>query len=428
MTDCRQLKFGFNIPVNKIYTLLKWIAGINVFFLFGTWLQADKIIFPNSVFAQWLLVQLNLARENVVAAWYSSMLLFSAGIAAALCFWADMQRTDNNKGRLLNYGWIIMAMIFALLSFDEMGSFHEMIGETALFKKAGIGANAGWYAFYALIGAVAVFMVTFFFLKFKNNRFAFLLTLIGVLLFVSNPLQEKFELYSWHNSPDPDNWHRPVLFLLIEEGSELFASFCFLFSFLRYATTAASGNAAAGGMFKLESSVGKNFVFWLTGTACLLGSLMLIIHINAWKIPGDDNGVPQDWPPAATAFIAFAAGMYLYCKKGMEGNRLIYISIAMVSIITTVYFGSYMYGYFEGPFVKMPYFILAITAVASMVAAFKLQGAAAKFFFIAWVVLMALSVFAKDFSSTVYGYAAYSCLMLGLFLHYTYYNRHIAAV
>ncbi len=320
MTDNQQFKFSINIPVSRIDTFLKWVVGINIFFLIGTWLHAEKIIFPTSVTAQWWLVELNFAKENIAAAWYSSMLFFTTGIVAALCFWADMQRTDNKKGRFLNYGWLIIASIFAMLSFDEMGSFHEMIGQTPLFKKAGSGIGGGKYFFFTLIAAVAIFMVTFFFLKFRKDKLAFLLTVTGVLLFLSNPLQERFEINSYRNSLDPQNWHRPFFYLLLEEGSEIFASFCFLFSFVTYAINAGqSGRLTNGSTLKLESPVSKNFIVWLAGQAALLGLTMWLIHINAWNIPGDDNGVPQDWPPAVTAFAGFAAASYLYFKNDITG-------------------------------------------------------------------------------------------------------------
>ena len=74
-----------------------------------------------------------------------------------------MKRSGNVKGRIINFGWIVMGGIFILLSFDEMGSFHEMIGSTTLFKKVGHSEMGGWYFFYALIAVVAVFMMIFFF-------------------------------------------------------------------------------------------------------------------------------------------------------------------------------------------------------------------------------------------------------------------------
>ena len=424
MTDRRQLKFGINIPVSRINTFLKWIVALNIIFLTGTWLQAEKVIFPANVTAQWWLVEFNFAKENVAAAWYSSMLLFSTGIVAALCFWADMLRTNNKSFRLLNYGWLIVAGIFITLSFDEMGSFHEMISETGLFKKAG-GGN-GKLVFFVLVGAVAIFMMAFFFSKFKKEKFALILTIIGVLLFLSNPFQEKFEIQTWRTSIDPASWHRPILFLLLEEGSEIFASFCFLFSFVIYAINAAPGhNANNEKTLQLISPIGKNFIAWLIGLACVLGLMMWLIRLNAWNLPGDDNGVPQNWPPAATAFAGFIASLYLFFKEGNKSNRNIYMVIAIVGLLASVYFGSNMYGYREDAsttapylFKKMPWVLLLITVAGGLTALIKLNGTSAKLFFAAWVGLMALSVFAKSFSSAACGYAASACLLLGLFLHY----------
>jgi hypothetical protein len=426
MIETSQLQFGINAPVKKIYAALKWIIAINIFFLVGTWLQADKVIFPTNVTAQWWLVELNFAKENVAASWYSSMLLFCSGIMASLCFWADMLRTENKAARLLNYGWLVIAGIFIMLSFDEMGSFHEMIGETGLFKKAG-GGN-GKLVFFVLIGAVAIFMAAFFFTKFKTNKLALLLTVFGLLLFLSNPFQEKFEIQSWRTSADPANWHRPVFYLLLEEGSEIFGSFCFLFSFIIYAVAAATGgNAANEKTLQLISPANKNFIAWLAGLAIMLGLMMWLIQLNAWNLPGDDNGVPQDWPPAASAFACFFAAVYLLFKKNYQTNRFIYFLIATASIFTSAYFGSYMYGYWEGPFAKMPYVLLTVTAIAGLAAAIKLKGLAAKIFFAAWIALTALSVFEKGFSATLYGYTGCTCLLLGLFLHYKSFHKPVVS-
>ena len=168
---------------------------------------------------------------------------FLVGIAATVCFLIDMQRYTRLKDRILNIGWLGIITIFILLSFDEMGSFHEMIGETALFKKMGHDTGAGWVAFYALIGITGLFMIIFFILKFKTNKLALLLTVLAVLLFLSNPFQEKYEINAYRNAANPATWKRPMFFLLLEEGSEIFASFFFLYSFVIYSIAGTgSGN------------------------------------------------------------------------------------------------------------------------------------------------------------------------------------------
>ncbi|MES2848422.1 MAG: hypothetical protein V4685_05170 [Bacteroidota bacterium] len=417
MKPNQQLTFDINAPVKKIYNLLKLVIIINILFLIGTWLSSDKVIMPNSETAQWWLSEFNFAKENVGGAWYSSMLFLTTGIVAALCFWADMQRASEGKMRLLNYGWLLMSGIFIMLSFDEMGSFHEMISQTTLFTKAGGGH--GKKVLFIIIGAVAIFMGAFFFTKFKKDKLALLLTIFGLLLFLSNPFQEKFEIQSWRTSPDPSAWHRPIGFLLLEEGSEIFASFCFLFSFITYAINAAPGvNGYGEKILKLTAAANKYFIFWLGALAALLGILMLVIHMNAWNIPGDDDGLPQDWPPAAIALAAFAAAMYLFYKESMKANRPVYMVVAVTALFTSAYFGSYMYGYWEGPFAKMPVVFLGITIVAGLLAIVKLKDVFTKLILAAWVGFMILSFLRKEFSSAVYGYAACTCLLLALSWHY----------
>lgn len=428
MTDNQQLKFALNIPVNKIYTALQWIVLINIFFLLGTWLSHSKIIMPDKNSMQLLLVQFNLAKENVAAAWYSSMLLFTIGVTAAICFWADMQRADSARSRILNFGWLVIAGIFIMLSFDEMGSFHEMIGETAVFKKAGGGSkSAGWYFFYALILAVAIFMITFFVLKFKGNKLAFVLTIVGVLLFLSNPFQEKFEIHSYRSSGDMANWHRPAFFLLLEEGSEIFASFCFLYSFATYAIAAVPGNHnQKGSTFRLESVLPRNFIVYLAGLAFLLGLTMLVIHINAWNFSGDDNGIPHNWPPAVTSFVGFAASIYLYFRFDQQQRKEVYLLLAITCLLISVYFGSNMYGYQTGSFGKIKYALLAITALTAIASLIKLNSLFTKVFITGWLILLALSTFTSRFYPAAFGYLAAVSLVLGLFLHFQYKSRQTA--
>lgn len=430
MTGNQQLKISLNVPVTKIYTTLKWVVIINIIFLIGTWIHHDRLIPTGSVAVQYLLVQFNFARENVAASWYSSMLFFISGIMAMLCFWADMQRSTHVKARILNVGWIVIAGIFIMLSFDEMGSFHEMIGETAIFKKAGGGSGSksgGWYVFYGLIGLVAIFMITFFVMKFKGNKVALILTVIGVLLFLSNPFQEKFEMYSWHSSANEAHWHRPAFFLLLEEGSEIFASFCFLYSFTRYAVDASPGNdVLAGKTLKLESVIGKHFIFYFFGLAFLLGLTMLLIHLNAWNFAKDDNGIPHNWPPSATAFFAFAAGLYCYFKFEGRQTKQLYLVLALNCLLISVYFGSNIYGYHSGVFGKLKYVMLLITFITGLWSIIKFDGIFIKLFLGGWVLLMAASVISYAFFSSVFGYfspAAFAYLALisliaALFFHF----------
>lgn len=417
MTSGQEFHFSINAPVNRVYTFLKLVVIVNILFLIGTWLSANQVFFPDIITLQWYLAELNFAKENVLAAWYSSMLFFSTGIVAALCFWADMQRASAGKVKLLNYGWLVMSGIFVMLSFDEMGSFHEMISHTSMFKKAG-GGN-GKIIFFGLIGAVAIFMCAFFFSKFKTDKLALALTIIGVLLFISNPFQEKFELHSWRTSADPAHWRRPIGFLLLEEGSEIFASFCFLFSFVTYAINAAPGvNAGGEKILKLSAKANKYLIFWVAALAVLLGGIMLFIHLNAWEIPGDDDGLPQDWPPAAIFFASFVMAVYLLYKKAFTADSKLYGILAFAALFSSGYFGSFMYGYWQGPFSIMRFIFLGVTITAAIFGVVKVKDIITRLLFAGWLGCIVLCFLRREFASALYGYAGGTCLLLALFWHY----------
>jgi len=417
MTADQPLNFNINAPVKGIYTFLKLVVIVNILLLIGTWLSANQVLFPDVITLQWYLSEFNFAKENVIAAWYSSMLFFLTGIVAALCFWADMQRAGTGKMKWLNYGWLVMAGIFVTLSFDEMGSFHEMISHTGMFKKAG-GGN-GKIIFFGLIGAVAIFMIAFFFSKFKTDKLALALTIIGVLLFISNPFQEKFELHSWRSSPDPSAWRRPIGFLLLEEGSEIFASFCFLFSFITYSMNAAPGvNEKGEKILQLKALANKYLLFWVGALIVLVGVMMVVIEMNAWDIPGDDDGLPQDWPPAAIFFASFVTAVYLLFKQSMKAYKPVLTALAATALIGSAYFGSYMYGYWQGPFSIFRYIFLGIVIGTALVAIFKLKDSFTRILLAGWVGFIVFCFFRMEFASALYGYAAGAFLLMALLWHY----------
>lgn len=418
MNSTLQPAFKISIPVSKIYAFLKWVIVINLLFLAGTWLHHSKVVMPEKKTMQLILVQFNLSKENVAASWYSSMLLFFVAIAALLCFWSDIKKGGNVFDRVLHFGWVAVAGIFVVLSYDEMGSFHEMIGETSLFKKAG-GNSSGWVAFYALIGIIAIFMVGFFIVKFKGNKKALLFTVLGVLLFVSNPFQEKFEIHSWRASIDPANWHRPVFFLLLEEGSELFAAFSFLYAFLNYAMDAAIGhNIARNRLFLIESKFSNAVFGYLFTLASILGVIMLVVHLNTWHFERDDNGVPENWPPSATFFFSCIAALYLFFKFDQHKNRDLYLLIAFTCLLISLYFGANIYGYEDGFFGRMRYIMLAISAITTWFSLMRFNGLFIKVFLLVFMLLMAASTFSHGFYPAGLGYLASVAMLFAMVLCY----------
>jgi hypothetical protein len=144
----------------QLYTLAAIIFLLNLamlaatYFLYFFYYQVPKradLVLNLSYF--------NLAQENNLATTYSAWLLLAVAIVAAFCFVADQQRYKAQPGRFFSYGWLFFSGVFGLLSLDEVGSFHERLGNNATFNL--FGERIDWLLYQAAIGAVAVFMLLF---------------------------------------------------------------------------------------------------------------------------------------------------------------------------------------------------------------------------------------------------------------------------
>lgn len=69
---------------------------------------------------RYLLNDFNLDRENTLPAWFSSMLLLAAVLMLGIGVRA------RRRGERLARRWILIGVIFVLLSIDEAASFHEL--------------------------------------------------------------------------------------------------------------------------------------------------------------------------------------------------------------------------------------------------------------------------------------------------------------
>lgn len=423
MFNPHQLTVNINITLLQLKRALAVIFFLNIFILFGTWFHKSGMLKNGNSGLRRLVAQFNLGTENVIAAWYSSMLLLLVAVAAFFCFLYDKGGNTKLTYRIINWGWIPVVLIFLLLSFDEMGSFHEMIGESAGFKKMLLAKDGGggWYAFFILIGLVALFMITFFAVKFKGKIPSLILSILGVLLLVSNPFQEKYEMYSWHSAPDPDTWKRPVFYLLLEEGSEIFATFCFLCSFVLYPVKSIinKGNQPSDERYQLELIVPKRLLLDPGTLIVIAGMVMLIVKINTWEFESD-SGIPQNWFPSAMSFIVSILGFYYYlnARDKYNSNNAVTLLIAFLSIIISIFFGANLYVYTGGLVGKIPVVLLSVSILAGIFSFIKWKSKSGRFFVGAWLVSIFISLNAKGFSSPLFGYLASSCLLLALIIHY----------
>jgi hypothetical protein len=313
-------------------------------------------------------------------------------------------------------------MIFLILSFDEMGSFHEKIGETPLFKNVGGSNQAGWFIFYGLVAVVGIFMVVFSFLKFWDNKIAFFIAATGVLLLISNPFQEMYEMHSWRSSVDPSEWRRPIFFLILEEGTEIFASFCFLTSFILYSLYP-EGKSKKGLIirdFSIKFNFNNLYIYVLSGFIICAGLLMYKLRNFAWTIAGD-KGIAHNWFPSAMALFVVLIAIYLYFLSRDKSlpHKTILLLITSISLFTSAFYGCNIYDSIQMPFYNVPIPFLIVTILIGTLAFIRLEGNMTKLNIAAWVLFIILAIYNRwGFVTAMFGYLAASFLFLSLVFYY----------
>src|SRR5688572_4493720 len=107
----RQIHLGVDLSTKRLATAFGTSALIIFLALAGTWCYL--LVYPiRSSFppvpqaaVRYLLVQLHLGVENVLATWFASMLLLLVAIGAFLCFVVDRRYLESRWDRLLSGGW-----------------------------------------------------------------------------------------------------------------------------------------------------------------------------------------------------------------------------------------------------------------------------------------------------------------------------------
>lgn len=154
-----------------------------------------------------LLFLIGLGGENNVGAWWSGTLLLLASVFA-FDGYASHRNSDAERR-----GWLTLALVLIMLSFDEIASLHEYIISTArpLIVVPGlIGAGMTLYAFHQLISA-------------KVDRRMIVRLGVAFALLATIPMQEVLQ--------HAREWNDPVLYgvrALIEEGAEIAAMLIFV--------------------------------------------------------------------------------------------------------------------------------------------------------------------------------------------------------
>jgi hypothetical protein len=303
---------------------LAFIAGMVAFIHY--WARIDQYGPRGRTFIRYVLIQFHLGTENVIAAWYSSMLLLAVAAAACLVFALERRLPPSSRtDRWLRGGWLVFAALFTLLSLDEVGSLHERIGMMVALNRASLVPSAkapvGWVYMLAVpIGAVGAFMLAFGWARLRRVPAAFALLALGVALYLADPLLEVLE-GALVRSGSP----RIIVERILEEGvAELGGTLCFLMGMLLYAA-----RIGAGAPYRWTVS-GRSAALLAGAAGTILTAGVPIAHWFVDHLPEGDSGIPDNWFPAA------ALSLLALLLAAVRGQRV----GAIVCLALSAYFGA----------------------------------------------------------------------------------------
>jgi hypothetical protein len=300
--------------------------------------------------AQWILSpirwQVTLAAENNAAGWVASMKLFGVGLAAIVCVVVERQVADNSLwGRRelspTGIAWAALAAGFLLLSLDELGSLHERLYESPALRQRlpEIDLLEGWAAMFTaplLLMAAVVFWTAWWDLRGVPRVIP--LAAICVLLLLSAPIHEHFQVTSGASISHATAWQRPAWQIVAEEGSELLATFCFLSAGLRFAEYRSRGSRRIDGKVGLE--------FGWRWPVALIGLYLLGLGVFHPISPGiahavEGQGGASNWFPATAALVGCLLAMHLAALErnrvgSPPGSRLALQALACVNLALSV--------------------------------------------------------------------------------------------
>jgi hypothetical protein len=294
--------------------------------------------------------QLNLASEDVVAAWFSSMLLAGIAWLAIICFLRDGQAKPRSR---LRFGWVVIALGFVALSFDELGSAHERLQ----LPDTRIGTLI-WYA--PILAILPAYMLLFAWFRMRRKMLSVVLIACGAALFASVPLQEYVEVGT--KAVAGAGWQRPIGDVLLEEGAELAGMLCFLVAFAIYALEHGE-TAPPAQPIRMELSPRPTAAVCAALLAVAIAGLYLAPRL---LIADGKSGTPQNWFPAALAFLA-ALMMWHIGSRRIDGRRIASVAIAVASLVVSAYVGGNLHGW-GNPLLKSAVLLaVAIAGTASLV-------------------------------------------------------------
>lgn len=276
---------------------LLWIVGIDLFFIFTTALNP----YLPSTIKHILNNHLDLGVEMNLASWWSAFNLLVAALLAYELF--------STLAGLQRRAWLILALILAALSVDEIGSIHERIDDMRLLLL--IAALGGLPFLYAV--------VTLF--RQEKTRWTALAILMGFALFGTVFLQEYIEYLRL--------WPAGLVGLRtgVEEGSELLGMLILIANLVRQRTISQRGLPAVTPdpyRFKALPIV--------LGAGALLHAFLSLLAVSFPDI--GLRGNPAVWYPVAVFILLACAAFWMYLER--DRGRPFWLALAGYSLLNSV--------------------------------------------------------------------------------------------
>jgi hypothetical protein len=290
----------FNIWFNKYW----WasLASINLFFIALTIAHPH---IPNFQQKWRLITPFSLHTENNFAAWWSGITLL---LAALLSYQRYTSEADKTK-----FAWLILAIVLAGLSLDEIGSFHERIGHLK-----------GWSGILPF-GVLLILLVTYVNIKlfqFNSTNINAKYLCISISLLFSVAIQEYIEhTYAW----------KPWMLGLrvgIEEGTELIATMFMLLAIIHKINLPLN-------LFSLLPSLNA------LSKLRLITLIGLIAHILGGYIItqiGDPlfRGNPMNWYPTSLYFCTALVCLHKVIHASERIEKIRWGVVLTLTLITSI--------------------------------------------------------------------------------------------
>lgn len=408
-----------------VTNILVLVILINLLMLAGTWgfhhyyynvLEAD---WESGSSIKYVLLEFSIGTENTMATWYSTMLFLSISFMSFLCYRIPREGLPSREKKYIRYGWMLFLLVFLVLSFDEMSSIHERLGNLPQLNPFG-DDPPGWIPLLGLpIGIISLLMLAFSRVQFKRDARAASFAVAGILLLCSIPFQEHIELTEWSEAADMDTWQRPVHLLLLEEGSELFGATGILAATLLFALQGTgTSRKIPGSSGNLRLSIGRKSLL-RAGTAVLLLGLGIVILDQAPYLEAEgDIGVLLNWLASAPAYlVGLLSLVFLFSGSRSNSRRYSYGLLAFFSLLLSAYFGSNLYDYFNwllGDHIRslftIPSFLMAILVGTLLL--IHVRGAYRRTGIGLWTLLILWAILGHHSFSPVLAFVAFLILLL----------------